>query len=182
MERRTSEAAAGAFGSLYLLFLSSPVASLAAGVQTSGFAAHASCSSLYVGGCVCVCVSVVEGRVFPHLPNLSFHPSEKETKTQRPATPASMLVVPGEACASVDDSGDNDNDGDDRRAALFSSNSCRFKEFNSFSDEVTLFHVSSRYQVTMIRITHITEIRASSGQARREIKSELSTDLILPFK
>lgn len=55
MERRTSEAAAGAFGSLYLLFLSSPVASLAAGVQTSGFAAHASCSSLYVGVCVCEC-------------------------------------------------------------------------------------------------------------------------------
>lgn len=44
-ERLTSEAAAGAFGAVYLFFPVSPVASLAAGVRTSGFAARAPCSS-----------------------------------------------------------------------------------------------------------------------------------------
>lgn len=47
-KRLTSEAAAGAFGSVYLFFPVSSVASLTAGVQASGFTSCAPCSS-----CVC---------------------------------------------------------------------------------------------------------------------------------
>lgn len=65
-ERLTSEAAAGTFGTVYLFFPVSPVASLAAGVRTSGFAARAPCSSR-----VCVCEEGKDNKFSPYYPSLN---------------------------------------------------------------------------------------------------------------
>lgn len=84
MERGETDfrAAAGMFGSVYLFSPVSPVASLAAGVRTSGFAARAPCSS-YV--CVCEREEGKDNKFYPYRPPLRSPPSEKEANTQRPA-------------------------------------------------------------------------------------------------
>lgn len=91
-ERRTSEAAADAFGSVYLFFPVSPVASLAAGVRADGFAACAPCSS-------CVCECVCRGRTSSppiYLPasRLPSHRKRGE-QTKAPAPANRFLPFPG---------------------------------------------------------------------------------------
>lgn len=94
MERGETDfrAAAGVFGSVYLFYPVSPVASLAAGVWNSGFAARAPCSSH-----VCVCVRGGEGQqvlpLSPPSPLPSLRERDERTKARTPAN--RLLLFPG---------------------------------------------------------------------------------------